>query len=287
LYHGVLAPRARWRSQVVRYARPAPDGIALTLEATPHPAGLTHAWTWAALMRRVFALDVLACPRCGGRLRAIATVQDQAVVRAILAHLGLAPGPDSPGRPCPSPITPWPPGNPPGSQSVSRSTTATAARAAVCPAHASLDDVPVARAPSPGSAIKIARCPALSQGDAGIPGPLQAAAGGRSGFNVSYAPGTSGSTSACARSARASPASRAPDEAGRLDYGAIGTVTNLAARLCGEAGGGQILVSARVAAAVEDMIDAEGGAALKGLARPVPTWSVRGLISPGPATPST
>jgi uncharacterized protein YbaR (Trm112 family) len=49
------------------------------------------------LMRRVFALDVLACPRCGGRLRVIATVQDPAVVRAILAHLGLAPGPDSPG----------------------------------------------------------------------------------------------------------------------------------------------------------------------------------------------
>jgi len=32
---------------------------------------------------------------------------------------------------------------------------------------------------------------------------------------------------------------------GRLDYGAIGTVTNLAARLCGEAAGGQILISAR------------------------------------------
>ena len=38
---------------------------------------------------------------------------------------------------------------------------------------------------------------------------------------------------------------------GRLDYGAIGTVTNLAARLCGEAEGGQILISARVASAVE------------------------------------
>jgi len=40
---------------------------------------------------------------------------------------------------------------------------------------------------------------------------------------------------------------------------------------------------------VKDMIDAEdvGALALKGLARPVPTWSVRGLISPGPATPST
>jgi class 3 adenylate cyclase len=67
---------------------------------------------------------------------------------------------------------------------------------------------------------------------------------------------------------------------GRLDYGAIGTVTNLAARLCGEAGGGQILISARVAAAAESLIDAEdlGGLTLKGLARPVPIWSVRGLI---------
>jgi len=66
---------------------------------------------------------------------------------------------------------------------------------------------------------------------------------------------------------------------GRLDYGAIGAVTNLAARLCGEADGGQILISARVAAAVEGLIDAEsmGPITLKGLARPVPIWSVRGL----------
>ena len=70
---------------------------------------------------------------------------------------------------------------------------------------------------------------------------------------------------------------------GRLDYGAIGTVTNLAARLCGEARGGQILISARVTAAVEDMIDAEdvGPITFKGLARPFQTWSVRGLRSPG------
>ena len=54
-------------------------------------------------MHRVFALDVLAYPRCGGRLRVIATVQDPAVVRAILAHLGLAPGSDSPGPAPPQP----------------------------------------------------------------------------------------------------------------------------------------------------------------------------------------
>jgi class 3 adenylate cyclase len=69
---------------------------------------------------------------------------------------------------------------------------------------------------------------------------------------------------------------------GRLDYGAIGTVTNLAARLCGEAAGGQILIASRVAAAVEGLIEADdvGPLTLKGLARPVPTLSVRGLTSP-------
>jgi class 3 adenylate cyclase/CheY-like chemotaxis protein len=69
---------------------------------------------------------------------------------------------------------------------------------------------------------------------------------------------------------------------GRWDYGAIGTVTNLAARLCGEATAGQILIAARVAAAVEPLIVADevGPLALKGLARPVPAWNVRSLKSP-------
>ena len=128
VYHGVLAPRARWRSQVVRYAR------------------------------------------------------------AILAHLGLAPGPDGPG-PAPARshrgqrVTP---GGPAGRSERLLINDGAGARAAVCPAHAPLDDVPVAKAPSPGTAIKIAWCSALSQGDAGDSrGPLQVAAGERGGFNVS------------------------------------------------------------------------------------------------------
>ncbi|MFI5184544.1 MAG: response regulator [Vicinamibacteria bacterium] len=66
---------------------------------------------------------------------------------------------------------------------------------------------------------------------------------------------------------------------GRWDYGAIGTVTNLAARLCGEAKGGQILVHQRVATSIEDLADLEeiGPLTLKGLARPVPVFSVVGL----------
>jgi class 3 adenylate cyclase len=66
---------------------------------------------------------------------------------------------------------------------------------------------------------------------------------------------------------------------GRWDYGAIGTVTNLAARLCGEAKGNQILVSLRVAGEVEDMIETEevGPLALKGFHKPVPAFSVLGM----------
>jgi len=66
---------------------------------------------------------------------------------------------------------------------------------------------------------------------------------------------------------------------GRWDYGAIGTVTNLAARLCGEAKAGQILVAQRVASTVEDVADLEevGPLTLKGLLRPVPTFNVVGI----------
>ena len=48
-----------------------------------------RAWAWADLMRRVFAIDVLACAGCGGRLRFLATIEDPPVVTKILAHLGL------------------------------------------------------------------------------------------------------------------------------------------------------------------------------------------------------
>ena len=65
---------------------------------------------------------------------------------------------------------------------------------------------------------------------------------------------------------------------GRWDYGAIGTVTNLAARLCGEAKPGQILVSKRVLAATDGLFELEsvGELTLKGLHRPVTAYNVLG-----------
>jgi class 3 adenylate cyclase len=63
---------------------------------------------------------------------------------------------------------------------------------------------------------------------------------------------------------------------GRWDYGAIGTVTNLAARLCGEAKPGQILLSQRVAGGVDGIATLEpvGALTLKGFQRPVKAYNV-------------
>jgi adenylate cyclase len=66
---------------------------------------------------------------------------------------------------------------------------------------------------------------------------------------------------------------------GRYDYGALGPVTNLASRLSTNAEAGQILISQRIYAAVEDTIEAEpvGEIELKGFGRSVASYEVRGL----------
>jgi class 3 adenylate cyclase len=63
---------------------------------------------------------------------------------------------------------------------------------------------------------------------------------------------------------------------GRVEYGAIGPVANLASRLCGEAQSGQILISQRVYAAVEELVEAEplGELSLRGFHKPVLTFNV-------------
>jgi len=69
---------------------------------------------------------------------------------------------------------------------------------------------------------------------------------------------------------------------GRWDYGAIGTVTNLAARLCGEAKPWQILISRRLYGTTEELIEVEpaGELELKGFSRPVTAFNVIGRREP-------
>jgi class 3 adenylate cyclase len=69
---------------------------------------------------------------------------------------------------------------------------------------------------------------------------------------------------------------------GRYDYGALGTVTNLAARLSDAAAAGQILLSQRVYAALEDRVQARPAAQLemKGFSHPVQAYELLGMIEP-------
>ena len=66
---------------------------------------------------------------------------------------------------------------------------------------------------------------------------------------------------------------------GRLEYSAIGTVVNLAARLCGEAADAQILISPRIFSKIEHHIEVEsvGELSLKGFNRPVPAYNVMAM----------
>jgi adenylate cyclase len=69
--------------------------------------------------------------------------------------------------------------------------------------------------------------------------------------------------------------------AGRYDYSAYGTVTNLANRLCDSAASGQIVISSPVRTAVERLVDVEplGDLRLKGFQRPVAAAHVVSLMA--------
>ena len=66
---------------------------------------------------------------------------------------------------------------------------------------------------------------------------------------------------------------------GRLDYGAVGTVTNLAARLCGEAKSGQILTNRKTLSEIDELVEAEpiGDLKLKGFANPLAAFNIAAL----------
>jgi class 3 adenylate cyclase/CheY-like chemotaxis protein len=67
---------------------------------------------------------------------------------------------------------------------------------------------------------------------------------------------------------------------GRYDYGAVGSVLNLASRLCDAAQPGQIVVSQRVLAEVEEIVDAEplGALTLKGFGKPLEAFAVTAAV---------
>jgi len=98
-YSGVLAPSAGWRPLVVpseaeASGQPAHTGCTAgkqTLGLRPQQGsrGRSRNHSWAQLMHRVFAIDVLQCPECGRRMRIVAAIQGSGAIQRILICLGL------------------------------------------------------------------------------------------------------------------------------------------------------------------------------------------------------
>jgi hypothetical protein len=88
LYYGVVGARAADRATLVGPGARR-GSQAAEAPAAPREAGRARQRLWAELMARTFGSDVLACPRCGRRLRLIAMIEDARVVARMLRHLGM------------------------------------------------------------------------------------------------------------------------------------------------------------------------------------------------------
>ena len=60
-----------------------------SLQSPDEPFIRQRRLSWAELLKRTFAVDVLVCPNCDGRLRVIAAISEPHVVAKVLSHLGL------------------------------------------------------------------------------------------------------------------------------------------------------------------------------------------------------
>lgn len=76
-FHGVLAPHHHLRALIV----PTPSADSAAPVAPKRPGRMC----WADLLMRVWAIDALKCPHCGGRMRPIAAIHDPDAITAILA----------------------------------------------------------------------------------------------------------------------------------------------------------------------------------------------------------
>jgi len=87
-YAGVLAGASPWRPRIAPIARPQEPAAATPEPGRAGPAGGYR--PWAELLARTFAVDVLTCPSCQGRMRLVAMVKEPASIARYLAALGEA-----------------------------------------------------------------------------------------------------------------------------------------------------------------------------------------------------
>ena len=86
-YHGTLAPASPLRDEVV--LRSPSARVDASCEEGADDCTRKTRMLWAELLERVFGVDILRCPRCGGRRHMIAQITDPFAIRKVLGHLDL------------------------------------------------------------------------------------------------------------------------------------------------------------------------------------------------------
>ena len=95
----MFAPASPDRAGIVPGTRTAAAAANGEAAAT----GRQRAMTWAQRLKRVFAIDIETCRQCGGKLRVIASIEEPAVIKRILEHLGDAAESVDPAHPSRAP----------------------------------------------------------------------------------------------------------------------------------------------------------------------------------------
>ena len=96
-FHGVFSPNSKLRKYVVPQH---------PVEEPENPKPKAYSMTWAQRLKRVFAIEIEKCEKCGGPVRIIASIEDPDVIQKILKHLGLD-RPEDPQNRSP-PVRTWP-----------------------------------------------------------------------------------------------------------------------------------------------------------------------------------
>ena len=95
-FHGVFSPNSKLREYVVPQK---------PVEKQENQKSKAYSMTWARRLKRVFAIDVEKCEKCGGPVRIIASIEDPDVIQKILKHLGLDEDSDPQNRSPPEGLT--------------------------------------------------------------------------------------------------------------------------------------------------------------------------------------
>ena len=82
-FHGVFSPNSRLREFVVP-AKPGDEAVARAQRGNK-----VYSMTWAQRLKRVFAIEIEKCEKCGGKVKIIACIEDPEVIQKILKHLRL------------------------------------------------------------------------------------------------------------------------------------------------------------------------------------------------------